>query len=85
VEGTLEKVVRQEVKQHVILRARMEKLEVFGADHPATQEHKLSRLAELGRTHPAKLHFIPIDFTKESLTTLTHSSPYDPKVKSLFN
>ena len=36
--------------------------------------------------HPAKLHFIPIDFTKESLVTaLTSSSSYDPKIKSFFN
>jgi O-methyltransferase involved in polyketide biosynthesis len=36
--------------------------------------------------HPAKLHFIPIDFTKENLVTaITRSSSYDPKVKSLFS
>ena len=33
-----------------------------------------------------KLHFIPIDFTKESLeTALTSSSSYDPKVKTFFS
>jgi hypothetical protein len=45
----------------------MEYLEVFEVDHPATQEFKLHRLAELEWEHPAKLHFIPIDFMKESL------------------
>jgi O-methyltransferase involved in polyketide biosynthesis len=40
----------------------------------------------LGWKHPAKLHFIPIDFAKESLVTaLTSSSSYDPKVKTFFN
>ena len=64
----------------------MEYLEVFEVDHPATQEFKLHRLAELEWEHPAKLHFIPIDFTKESLVTaLTSSSSYDPKVKTFFN
>ena len=64
----------------------MEHLEVFEVDHPATQKFKLHRLAELGWKHPAKLHFIPIDFTKESLVTaLTRSSSYDPKVKTFFN
>ena len=64
----------------------MEKLEVFEVDHPATQEFKLHRLAELEWEHPAKLHFISIDFTKESLVTaLTSSSSYDPKVKTFFN
>jgi methyltransferase (TIGR00027 family) len=64
----------------------MERLEVFEVDHPATQEFKLQRLAELGWEHPANLHFIPIDFTKEKLeTALTRSISYDPKVKSFFS
>jgi methyltransferase (TIGR00027 family) len=64
----------------------LEQLEVFEVDHPATQEFKLHRLAELGWKHPAKLHFIPIDFTKESLVTaLTSSSFYNPSVKSFFS
>jgi len=64
----------------------MEHFEVFEVDHPATQEFKLHRLAELEWELPAKLHFIPIDFTKESLVTaLTSSSSYDPKVKTFFN
>jgi len=96
-EDTLEKAIKQGGKQYVILGAGMDtfafrqpemmkKLEVFEVDHPATQEFKLHRLAELEWEHPAKLHFIPIDFTKESLVTaLTSSSSYDPKVKTSFN
>lgn len=96
-EDTLEKAIKQGVKQYVILGAGMdtfafrrpdlmERLEVFEIDHPATQEFKLHRLAELEWKHPAKLHFIPIDFTKENLVTaITRSSSYDPKVKSLFS
>jgi len=97
IEDTLEEAVRQGVKQYVILGAGMdtfafrrpemlEKLKVFEFDHPATQKFKLHRLAELEWKHPAKLHFIPIDFTKESLVTaLTRSSSYDPNVKSFFS
>ena len=96
-EEALEKAVRQGVKQYVILGAgldtfafrkpeMMEHLEVFEVDHPAIQEFKPHRLAELEWEHPAKLHFIPIDFTKESLVTaLTSSSSYYPKVKTFFN
>jgi methyltransferase (TIGR00027 family) len=96
-EDALKKLIKTGVKQYVILGAgmdtfafrqpeMMEHLEVFEVDHPATQEFKLHRLAELGWKHPAKLHFIPIDFTKESLiTALTSSSSYDPKVKTFFN
>jgi methyltransferase (TIGR00027 family) len=93
-EETLEKAVERGVKQYVILGAGMDTfafrrsemmkcLEVFEIDHPATQEFKLHRLTELGWKHPAKLHFIPLDFTKESLVTaLTQSSSYDPNVKA---
>jgi methyltransferase (TIGR00027 family) len=96
-EDALEKAFRQGVTQYVILGAgmdtfafrrpeMMEHLEVFEVDHPSTQKFKLHRLAELGWKHPAKLHFIPIDFTKESLVTaLTSLSSYEPKVKSFFN
>src|SRR5271157_3442567 len=96
-EDALEKAVRQGVKQYVILGAgmdtfafrqpkMMEHLEVFEVDHPATQEFKLHRLAELGWKHPTKLHFIPVDFTKESLVTaLTSSSSYDSTAKTFFN
>lgn len=96
-EDTLEKAIKQGVKQYVILGAgldtfafrrpeMMKQLEVFEVDHPATQEFKINRIAELGWEHPAKLHFTPIDFTKESLeTVLTRSPSYDPKVKSFFS
>jgi methyltransferase (TIGR00027 family) len=96
-EDNLEKAIKQGVKQDVILGAGMDifafrkpkmmvKLEVFEVDHHATPEFKLHRLAELGWKHPAKLHFISIDFTKESLVTaLTSSLSYEPKVKTFFN
>jgi methyltransferase (TIGR00027 family) len=96
-EDALEKAVERGVKQYVILGAGMdtfafrrpelmERLEVFEVDHPATQNFKLLRLADLGWEHPARLHFIPIDFTKENLATaLNRSSSYDPKVKSFFS
>jgi methyltransferase (TIGR00027 family) len=96
-EDTLEKGLKQGIKQYVILGAGMDTfafrrpevvkhLEVLEVDHPATQAFKLLRLAELGWEHPAKLHFIPIDFTQESLATaLTRSASYDPKAKSFFS
>jgi methyltransferase (TIGR00027 family) len=96
-EDALKKAIKKGVKQYVILGAgmdtfafrqpeMMEDLEVFEVDHPATQKFKLHRIAELGWKHPAKLHFIPIDFTKENLiTALTSSSYYDQKVRTFFN
>ncbi|AKB80755.1 O-Methyltransferase involved in polyketide biosynthesis [Methanosarcina barkeri 3] len=96
-EDVLEEAVIQGVKQYVILGAgldtfafrrpeMMDCLEVFEVDHPATQNLKLHRLAELGWEHPAHLHFIPVDFTKENLATALIRSPYyDPSVKSFFS
>jgi methyltransferase (TIGR00027 family) len=96
-EDLLEKAISQGFRQYVILGAGldtfafrrpdlMEQLEVFEVDHPATQEFKLHRIAELGWKHPAKLHFIPINFTKENLeSVLSRSSSYDPQVKSFFS
>jgi methyltransferase (TIGR00027 family) len=96
-EDALEKAVSQGVKQYAILGAGldtfafrrpdlMEQLEVFEVDHLTTQRFKLHRINELGWKHPAKLHFVPIDFTKENLATaLTRSPSYDPKVKSFFS
>ena len=96
-EETLEKAIRQGVKQYIILGAGldtfafrrpdlMEQVEVFEVDHPSTQGFKRNRIAELGWKHPAKLHFIPIDFTKENLeTVITRFPSYDPNVKSFFS
>ena len=40
----------------------------------------------MGWKHPAKLHFVPVDFTKENLeTALSRLSSYDPKAKSFFS
>jgi len=96
-EDTLEEAIRQGVKQYVILGAGMDtfafrrpdlmkQLKVFEVDHPSTQGFKLRRLAELGWEQPEDLHFISIDFTKESLETeLIHSSSYDPEAKTFFS
>jgi methyltransferase (TIGR00027 family) len=96
-EDVLEEAITQGIKQYVILGAGldtfafrrpdlMEQLEVFEVDHPATQGFKLHRIAELGWKHPERLHFIPIDFTKEKLEeVLTRSSSYDPAAKTFFS
>ncbi len=96
-EDKIEEDVKQGLKQYVILGAGldtfafrqpelMKQLEVFEIDHPVTQEFKLHRLAELGWKHPTKLHFVPIDFTKENLIVgLTRSSAYDRNAKSIFS
>jgi len=95
-EDALEESVREGVKQYVILGAGMDtfayrrpdlldQIQVFEVDHPATQAFKRSRMAEIGRDQPEKLHFVPVDFTKESLATALTRSSYDPKALSFFS
>ncbi len=95
-EDSLEKAVSQGVKQYVILGAGMdtfafrrpemlERLQVFEVDHPTTQTFKRRRLAELGWEQPAKLYFVPVDFSQESLAEALKRSPYDPQAPSFFS
>jgi methyltransferase (TIGR00027 family) len=96
-EDILEAAVRQqEVKQYVILGAGLDtfalrrpdlsaQLHVFEVDHPGTQAHKRSRLQEVGREHPAQLHFIPVDFNRENLSQALGRSAYETQASSFFS
>jgi methyltransferase (TIGR00027 family) len=96
-EDLLQAAVRQqEVEQYVILGAGMDtfalrrpdlmaRLHVFEVDHPGTQAHKRRRLREVGREHPAQLHFVPVDFSREDLAEALVNSTYDPKAPSFFS
>ena len=94
-EDKLEEAVRQGVKQYVILGAGIDtfvfrrpelvkQLEVFEVDHPAMLEFKRRRLTELGWNLPAQLHFVPADFTQESLAEALSRSSYDPQALTFF-
>jgi methyltransferase (TIGR00027 family) len=61
------------------------KLQVFEVDHPATQTLKRQRIAMPGWELPAQLHFVPVDFTKESLASALQYSSYDPQIASFFS
>lgn len=95
-EDCLEAALQKGVRQYVILGAGMDTyafrrpdlagvLEIFEIDHPLTQAFKLSRLKELGWEHPGNLHFIPVDFTKETLPAALRQSTYDPRQLSFFS
>jgi methyltransferase (TIGR00027 family) len=96
IEACLETAVVQGVEQYVILGAGMdtfafrrpdmlEQLHVFEVDHPTTQAFKCNRLAELGWEHPSQLHFIPVDFTKDNLTSVLKHSSFNPQALSFFS
>ncbi|HEY3373771.1 MAG TPA: class I SAM-dependent methyltransferase [Candidatus Aquicultor sp.] len=95
-EDSLEAAIKQGVKQYVILGAGMDtfafrkpelvnQLEVFEVDQASTQDFKRQRLAELGWDIPEQLHFVPVDFTKESLEMALASTSYDPQALSFFS
>jgi methyltransferase (TIGR00027 family) len=63
----------------------MKQLQVFEVDHPATQALKRQRLVALSREFPAQLHFVPVDFTEESLAAALKHSAYDPQKSSFFS
>ncbi len=95
-EETLRAAVKQGVKQYVILGAGIDtfafrepdlvkQLQVFEVDHPLTQTFKRERLAQRGWSLPPQLHFVPLDFTKESLSTALAQAGYDSRVLSFYS
>jgi methyltransferase (TIGR00027 family) len=95
-EDNLELAVQQGIGQYVILGAGLDtfafrrpdllrQLQVFEADHPATQAFKRDRLAELKWETPSHLHFVPVDFTKERLADALKRTAYDVQTKSFFS
>ena len=86
-EDRLEESIQRGVRQYVILGAGFDtfayrrpdlaaRLQIFELDHPATQAIKRERVAAAGWPHPKNLHFIPVDFTRESLADTLGRSPY---------
>ena len=83
-------------KQYVILGAGLDTFafretvflsgrRVFEVDHPLTQADKKERIARAGWTVPDNLTFVPVDFTKDSLTERLSAAGFDSSVKSFFS
>ena len=95
-EKALKAAVLTGTKQYVILGAGLDtfafreteflsKNRVFEVDHPLTQADKLERIARAGWTVPDKLTFVPVDFTKDSLTERLIAAGFDPAAQSFFS
>jgi len=99
-EDSLEEAIKTGVKQYVNLGAGLDtyayrrayrrpegtdELAIFELDHPATQAIKRERVARAGWEDPRNLHYVPIDFAKESLASALARSPYDPNLPSFFS
>ena len=95
-EQALKAAVLTGTKQYVMLGAGMDtfafreteflsKHRVFEVDHPLTQKDKRERIARAGWTVPDNLTFVPVDFTRDSLTKRLIAGGFDPSVKSFFS
>lgn len=95
-EQALKTAVLTGTKQYVILGAGLDtfafreteflsKYRVFEVDHPLTQADKLERITYAGWTAPDNLTFVPVDFTKDSLTERLIAAGFDPSAKSFFS
>lgn len=95
-EKALKTAVLTGAEQYVILGAGMDtfafrereltsKLRIFEVDHPLTQKEKYERIARAGWKIPDGLTFVPVDFTKDSLTEPLIDSGFDPLKKSFFS
>lgn len=78
-EDLLDQAIHRGVEQYVILGAGFDssafrdthgdRVEIFEVDHPATQEAKRAKLAELDVEIPRNLTFAPVDFETTALST----------------
>lgn len=92
-EDRLEQAVEEGVVQYVILGAGLDtyafrkplgKLKVFEVDLPDTQEMKRERLASFGEA-PSGLHFVGMDFQRETLSQAFEKVPFDSRARTFFS
>lgn len=95
-EDALQTAMRTGTAQYVILGAGMDtfafrepeflrKYDVFEVDHPLTQEDKKSRIQRAGWTVPDKLHFVPVNFTRDDLRAALFKAGFRPEKKTFFS
>lgn len=95
-EDSLKTAVMTGTEQYVILGAGldtfawrekelMQRMSVFEADHPLTQEDKKQRLKRANLDMPKNLHFVPVDFTKDNLREKLAESGFEENKKTFFS
>jgi len=95
-EEQLESAVREGVSQYVLLGAGMDSfalrrptwadsVTVFEIDHPATQQLKKKRIAEIGIPLPKNHLFLPVDLHQESLAEALSKSCFSAEVPAFFS
>lgn len=95
-EDKLEEAIAGGVNQYIILGAGMDTyafrksdlmadLSIIEIDHPATQKVKRLRLNQLGWEIPSGLHFIPMDFNKDTMAAKLTPPYYNPNQSGFFS
>ena len=59
-------------------------IKIFELDHPDTGRYKRERIRKLEWNIPKNLKFVPIDFSKDDMTSILLASGYDPKLPAFF-
>jgi methyltransferase (TIGR00027 family) len=95
-EDALEAAVARGVRQYVIVGAGLDSfalrrppyardVAIFEVDHPATQELKRRRLADLGVVLPDELHFVAADLSREGLDSALARTPFQSSIPAFFS
>jgi methyltransferase (TIGR00027 family) len=95
-EDVVEQALDEGVRQYAILGAGLDsfayrrsdllpRLRVFEVDHPATQQWKRRRLADLGVALPANLVFAPVDFERQTLRMGLADAGFDFAAPAVFS
>jgi methyltransferase (TIGR00027 family) len=95
-EDELARAVEHGTSQYVILGAGLDSfayrrsdllptLDVYEVDHPASHAWKRARIDELGIKVPARLHYVPIDFERETLTNRLAAGGIDFNAATFFS
>lgn len=95
-EEALKTSLQTGTEQYVILGAGLDtfafreqellkRCEVFELDHPLTQKDKKERIRRAGWALPDKLHFVPIDFTKDNIGDKLIEAGFKSDKKTFFS
>lgn len=92
-EEKLAEAVAKGLLQYVLLGAGLDtfahrnpypNLKIFEVDHPATQTWKRNLLVSSNLATPKNLHYVPVDFERQSLLSQLEASSLDLSVPTVF-
>lgn len=60
-------------------------IEIFEIDHPDTQRYKLERIRQLEWNIRKNVHFVPVDFERQSMTDQLLNAGFNPQIPTFFS